>query len=67
MNRTIAKLQDRFLLIILEDNPDLCQALLDRLCRDIAAYPKSIRPGRSPVRKSPRSKRFPIAKKSVRP
>ncbi len=67
MNRTIAKLRDRFLLIILEEDPVLRQALLDRLCCDIAAYPESIRPGRSPARKSPRSKRFPIAKKSVLP
>ena len=46
MNRTIAKLRDRFLLIILEENLVLRQALLDRLCCDIAAYPEPIRPGR---------------------
>lgn len=67
MNRSIAKLRDRFLLIILEDNPDLRQAMLDRLCRDIAARPEQIRPNRSPVRKTPRSMRFPMAKKSVLP
>lgn len=67
MNRTIAKLRDRFFLIILEENPHMRQALLERLCCDIAAHPESIRPGRSPARKSPRSKRFPIAKKSVLP
>ncbi len=67
MNRTIAKLRDRFFLIILEEVPNLRQALLDRLCRDIAAFPEPVRPGRSPSRKLPRSKRFPIAKKSVLP
>jgi len=34
MNRSIAKLRDRFFLIILAENPDLFQAKLDLLCRD---------------------------------
>ena len=49
MNRTIAKLRDRFLFIILEENTNLRQVMLDRLCHDIATYSESIRPGRSPV------------------
>lgn len=65
MNRTIDKLRDRFYLLILEDNPELRQSLLDRLCRDIARRPEPIRPARSPARRQPRAKRFPIAKKSV--
>ena len=67
MNRTIAYLRNRFFLILLEQNPDLRRALFDRLSRDIAAYPVSIRQDRSPVRNKPRSKRFFIAKKSVLP
>ena len=67
MNRSISRLRDRFLLIILQDDPLIRQALLDRLCSHIAAYLVSIRPGRSPARKSPRNKRFFIAKKSVLP
>ena len=67
MNRTIAYLRDRFFLIILEEDPALRRALFDRLSRDIAAFPESIRPNRSPLRKNPRAKRFFIAKKSVLP
>lgn len=67
MNRSIDFLRKRFFLIILEDDPDIRHAMLDRLCRDIAAYPVSIRPDRSPSRKNPRAKRFFIAKKSVLP
>lgn len=67
MNRSIAFLRNRFFLIILEESPDLRRAMLDHLCRDIAAYPESIRPDRSPSRKNPRAKRFFIAKKSVLP
>ncbi len=67
MKRSIAKLRDRFLLIILEENPDMRQAMLDRLCRDIGARPEQIRPNRSPARKAPHSMRFPMAKKSVLP
>lgn len=41
--------------------------LLEQLCQDIAARPESVRPGRSPLHKSPRNKRFPMAKKAVLP
>lgn len=67
LNRTISYLRDRFWLILLEEDPDLRQTLLDRLCRDIAARPEPIRPDRAPVRKNLRAKRFPVAKKSVLP
>lgn len=66
-NRTIAKLRERFWMILLEPNEALRSRLLERLCRDIAAHPESIRPGRSPLHKPPRFKRFPIAKKAVLP
>lgn len=67
MNRSIACLRNRFFRMILEENPDIRHALLDRLCRDIASYPEPIRPDRSPSRNNPRNKRFFIAKKSVLP
>ena len=66
-NRTIAKLRDRFWRILLQDDPDVRDLMLVRLCADIAAHPESVRPDRSPARKSPRKKRFPMAKKSVLP
>ena len=66
-NRTIAKLRGQFWHILLEPSDILRTRLLDRLCRDIASRPVSIRPGRSPLHKKPRSKRFPIAKKAVLP
>ena len=67
MNRSIACLRNRFFRMILEENPDIRHAMLDRLCRDIASYPESIRTDRSPSRNNPRYKRFFIAKKSVLP
>lgn len=67
INRTIAHLRDHFCLIILEENPVLRQAVLNHLCRDIAARPEQIRPNRSPLRKKPRSKRFHMAKNPVLP
>ena len=66
-NRTIAKLRDRFWRILLQDDPDVRDLMLVRLCTDIAAHPESVRPDRAPARKSPRKKRFPMAKKSVLP
>ena len=66
-NRTIAKLRDRFWRILLQDDPDIRDLMLVRLCADIAAYPVSVRPGRSPTRKPPRKKRVYMAKKSILP
>lgn len=63
--RTIAKLRDAFLQILLTRDPLVRERLLCRLAEDIAARPVSIRPGRSPARKQPRNKRFHMAKKSV--
>ena len=64
-NRTIAKLRDRFWRVLLQNDPVLRERMLDRLCADIAARPESVRPDRSPARKSPRKKRFHMTKKSV--
>jgi hypothetical protein len=66
-NRTIAKLRNLFWQILMEDDPAIRSALLNRLCRDIAARPEQICPNRSPMRKSPRSKRFHMARKAVLP
>ena len=66
-NHTIAKLRDRFWRILLQDDPFLRERMLDRLCADIAARPEIARPNRSPSKKSPRKKRFHMAKKSVLP
>ena len=53
-NRTIANLRDRFWRILLQNDPILRERMLDRLCADIAVRPESVRPDRSPARKSPR-------------
>lgn len=66
-NRTIAKLREQFWIILLEPGDALRTRLLERLCLDIASRSVSIRPGRSPLHKPPRCKRFPIAKKAVLP
>ena len=67
LNRTIAKLRDRFWRILLQDDIVLRERMFDRLCADIAARPEIVRPDRSPARNSPRNKRFYMAKKSVLP
>ncbi len=67
MNRTIAKLRGAFWAILLEDDPLLRDAMFQMLCADIALRPDPVRAGRSPLRKSPRIKRFHVAKKSVLP
>jgi len=47
--------------------PKLRDNMFQKLCADIALPPEPVRPGRSPIRKSPRNKRFPVTKKSVLP
>lgn len=66
-NRTIAKLRGCFWHILLEPNDALRAQLLNRLCQDIAARPESIRPGRTPLHKHPRNKRFHMARKAILP
>ncbi len=67
LNRTIAKLRRAFWAILLEDDPKLRDDMFQKLCADIALRPEPVRPSRSPIRKSPRNKRFPVTKKSVLP
>ena len=50
-----------------DQDKNLKYARPDRLCLDIAELLEPILLGRSPVRKHPRSKRFPMAIKSVLP
>lgn len=64
-NRTIAKLREVFICLLLEPNTARRDAILEKLVVSIARYPVPIVPGRSPTRKIPRSKRFHMAKKSV--
>ena len=64
-NRAIAKLREEFIALLLESNAALRRRLIDRMIAQIARYPVSIVPGRSPTRKLPRSKRFHLAKKAV--
>ena len=64
-NRTIAKLRNIFLCLIMEPNADLRGAMLETLVVSISRYPVPIVPGRSSMRKFPRKKRFHLAKKSV--
>ena len=66
-NRTISKLREQFWRILLEPCDALRARLLELLCLDIASRPESIRPGRSPLHKLPRCKRFHMAKKAVLP
>ena len=64
-NRTIAKLRDLFLRLIMEPDPVLRDAILEKLIVSVAKYPLPVVPRRSPLRKIPRSKRFYIARKPV--
>ena len=61
-NRTIAKLREIFLCVIMEHDPILRNAMLDDLIDSISRYPVPIVPGRSPQHKTPRKKRFFITK-----
>lgn len=67
LNRTIAKLCRDFWEILLEDDPKLRDTMFQKLCANIALRPEPVRRGCSSDRKSPRNKRFPLAKKSVLP
>lgn len=64
-SRTIAKLRDIFLCLIMEPHADLRGAMLEKLIASIASYPVPVVPDRSPNRKPPRKKRFHMARKSV--
>lgn len=64
-NRTISKLREAFLCLLVVPDTQERDVLLERLIREIERYPVSFVPDRSPPRKPPRHKRFYIAKKSV--
>lgn len=64
-NRTIYKLRQDFLRLLMEPHPVVRYAMLSRIVAAIAEKPVSVVPGRSPPHKFPRNKRFPMAKKSV--
>lgn len=64
-NYTIAKLRDVFLCLIMEPDETLRDAMLESLVIAISKHPVPIVPGRSPARKTPRKKRFHMARKVV--
>ena len=64
-NRTVAKLRDIFLCLLMEPDAQARRNMLDNLISSIARYPVAIVPDRSPPRKPPRMKRFFLARKSV--
>lgn len=64
-NRTIAKLRERFISLLLEPDGEVREAMLQKIVDDVAKYPLSIKPNRVAKRKSSRSKRFHSAKKPV--
>ena len=63
--RTISKLRDVFLSIIAERDEAKRKIMLDKLVLNIARYPIPDVPNRSAPRKSPRKKRFHMARKPV--
>jgi hypothetical protein len=65
LNRSISKLRDCFWDMLLEQDRQKRQAIYEKLILEIAQYPVSIVPNRSPVRKKPRKKRFHMARKAV--
>ena len=64
-NRAIAKLREHFIYLLLEPNAAVRNRRINRMIDQIARYPVSIVPDRSPPRKLPRKKRFHMAKKAV--
>jgi len=64
-NRCIFKFREQFLRLMLVSDADKRTYLLERLISNVAKHPVSIVPDRSPVRKTPRSKRFFQARRSV--
>jgi len=66
-NRTIRKLRNDLLKLMLEPDPEMRSIRLDRIIRYITNRPLSVVRNRAnaPPRKQPRKKRFYIAKKSV--
>ncbi len=63
-NRCVSKLREKFICILLSD-PKNFGRLLDGFVADVAKYPVPIVSQRSPIRKTPRKKRFFQARRSV--
>jgi hypothetical protein len=63
-NRCVSKFRERFIRILLFD-PGNYGRLLDDLIADVAKYPIPVVTGRSPLRKTPRNKRFFQSRRSV--
>lgn len=64
-NRTIYKLRALFLRLIMKQDAARRDQMIARLLCNVVKYPVSIVPGRSPIRKPSRKKRFYMARKSV--
>jgi hypothetical protein len=64
-NRAVSKLRDIFYAMITEADKAVRIQMFENLIAQIAKYPLSIVPDRSPPRKPPRKKRFYMAKKSI--
>jgi hypothetical protein len=65
LNRSISKLRDCFWEMLAEQDREKRQAISENIILEIARYPVSIVPNRSPARKKPRKKRFYVARKAV--
>jgi len=62
-NRTVAKVREKFLCMVLEPDPRIREAMMDNIVASIACYPVSVVPNRSPPRRPPRRKRFHMNRK----
>jgi hypothetical protein len=65
LNRSISKLRDCFWDMLAEQDREKRHAIYENLILEIARYPVSIVPNRSPARKKPRKRRFYMARKAV--
>lgn len=64
-NRAVSKLRELFFEMVTEADRDKRMRMFESLIEQIAKHPISVVPGRSPLRKQPRKKRFHMSKKSV--
>ena len=64
-SRCISKFRAKFLKLLLTCGMDKRAYMLEQLIEDIAKHPLSVVPGRSPVRKPPRKKRFYQSRRSI--
>jgi hypothetical protein len=64
-SRAVSKLRELFFEMVTEPEREKRIRMYESLIAEIAKYPLPIVPGRSPLRKKPRKKRFYMSKKSV--